>query len=296
MTIAVILIITGFAGALVFLDDRDTSAVGSITVTDDRGHNIIFESHPQRIVSLGSSFTEALFEIGAGELVVGVDKYSDYPPAALNKTNVGSGYTLNQEAIMALEPDCVIIWSYCTDSIETLEGLSVPVLAFYPGSINDVMGVIERLGNVTGKATAANELISGMEQIVDSISVALQNLTQTEKPKVYFELKSGKSVGPETLTNELIEMAGGINIYANAASSYPQPSSEYIIAENPDIIVIEDQSLKTNGDITSQEGWETLDAVKDHQIFRLNKDLNSCTPRVVDALQTMSHWFHLDLC
>jgi len=294
--IVVMVVIASFVGALVLMGDQGGSGTGAITVTDDRGQNVTFETHPQRIVSLGASFTEVLFTIGADDQVVGVDKYSDYPPAALNKTNVGSGYTINPEAVMALDPDCVIIWSYCTESITTLEGLDVPVLAFYPGSVDDIMAVIDCLGEVTGKTSEAGNLVSGMRQIIDGISDALQNLTQEERPKVYFELKSGKTVGSGTITNELIGMAGGLNIYGNATTTYPQPSSEYIIAENPDIIIVEDQSPKTNGDIVSQEGWDSINAVHDNLIYRINKDLNSCTPRVVEALQTFAHWLHPDLC
>ena len=294
--IVVMVVIASFVGALVLMGDQGGSGTGAITVTDDRGQNVTFESHPQRIVSLGASFTEVLFTIGADDQVVGVDMYSDYPLAALNKTNVGSGYTLNPEAVMALDPDCVIIWSYCTESITTLEGLDVPVLAFYPGSVDDIMAVINCLGEVTGKTSEAGNLVSGMQQIIDGISDALQNLTQEERPKVYFELKSGKTVGSGTITNELIGMAGGLNIYGNATTTYPQPSSEYIIAENPDIIIVEDQSPKTNGDIVSQEGWDSINAVHDNLIYRINKDLNSCTPRMVEALQTFAHWLHPDLC
>ena len=270
-------------------------ASSNITITDWRGTNVTLDKYPQRIVSLGASFTEVLFSIGASDQLVGVDKYSDYPVAALEKVNVGSGYTLNQEAVMALDPDCVICWGYATSTIETLEGLGVPTLVYYPSSLEDVMWTIGSIGNATGKKTAAQELVGGMQQVISDISEALQNLTEEDKPKVYFELKSGKSVGPSTLTNQLIEMAGGINIYANATSTYPQPSSEFIIGEDPDIIVVEDQSPKTNGDISSQEGWDAISAVDDNLIYRLNKDLNSCTPRVIDALQALAHWFHPDL-
>jgi len=221
--------------------------------------------------------------------VIGVDTYSDYPAAALQKTNVGSGYTLNSDLVMAMDPDCVICWGYQTSTIETLKGLGVPVLAYYPGGISDILWTIQSIGNVTGKKSAAQDTVAGMQQIIDEITGVLQNLTEGEKPKVYFEMKIGKSVGPGSITDELIQLAGGINIYGNATTKYPQPSPEYIIGENPDIIIIEDQSTKTNNDIVSQEGWDSINAVKYNQIYRINKDLNSCTPRVVEALQSFAH-------
>lgn len=296
LAIVIIVVVAAVVGAFIYLDKGgEDNTESTITITDYRGTNVTLPKYPQRIVSLGGSFTEVLFAIGAQDQVVGVDKYSDYPPAALNKTNVGSGYTLNQEAVMSLDPDCVICWGYQTDTIETLEGLDVPVLVYYPGSVEEIIWTIESLGDATGRVQSAQDLVSGMQQIIDGIEEALSNLTVEEKPKVYFELQTGKTVGPGSITNDLIEMAGGINIYGNATTKYPQPSSEYIISENPDIIVVEEQSPKTNGDIASLEGWDVIDAVENNQIYRIDQNLNSVTPRLVDALQAFAHWFHPDL-
>jgi iron complex transport system substrate-binding protein len=296
IAVIIVIVISGVVGGFIYLNDNnDEGTEATLEITDWRGQNVTIPQYPERIVSLGGSFTEVLFSIGAQDQVVGVDKYSDYPPAALEKTNVGSGYTLNQEAVMALDPDCVICWGYQTNTIETLEGLGVPVLVYYPGNIQEILWTIESIGNATGRAQAAQDLVSGMESIIDDISLSLSNLTEEEKPKVYFELQSGKSVGPGSITNDLIAMAGGINIYGEDATVYPQPSSEYIIDANPDIIVIEDQSLKNNQDISSLEGWDVIDAVENSQIYRIDKNLNSVTPRIVEALQAFAHWFHPDL-
>ena len=294
--VIIVVVMAGILGGFIIMNNSADDETGTtLEITDWRGDNVTIPKYPQRIVSLGGSFTEVLFSIGAQDQIVGVDKYSDYPPAVLEKTNVGSGYTLNQEAVMALDPDCVICWGYQTDTIETLEGLGVPVLVYYPGNVEEILWTIESLGNVTGRVKAAQDLVSGMEQIIGGISSALSNLTDEDKPKVYFELKTGKSVGPGTITNDLIEMAGGINIYGDAPTKYPQPSSEYIIDVNPDIIIIEDQSLKTNNDIATLEGWDAIDAVENNQIFRIDQNLNTVTPRLVEALETVAHWFHPDL-
>jgi iron complex transport system substrate-binding protein len=293
--VIIVVVMAGILGGFIIMNNSTDDETGTtLEITDWRGDDVTIPKYPQRIVSLGGSFTEVLFSIGAQDQIVGVDKYSDYPPAALEKTNVGSGYTLNQEAVMVLDPDCVICWGYQTDTIETLEGLGVPVLVYYPGTVEEILWTIESLGNVTGRVKAAQDLVSGMEQIIDGISSALSNLTDEDKPKVYFELKTGKSVGPGTITNDLIEMAGGINIYGDAPTKYPQPSSEYIIDVNPDIIIIEDQSLKTNNDIATLEGWDAIDAVENNQIFRIDQNLNTVTPRLVEALETFAHWFHPD--
>ncbi|MFP4546443.1 MAG: ABC transporter substrate-binding protein [Methanomassiliicoccales archaeon] len=294
IAVAIVLVVAAAVGAITVLDDdRDEENIGEITISDYRG-NVTLSKYPENIVSLGSSFTEVLFSIGAGEQIVGVDKYSDYPPAALEKANVGSGYYLSTEALMELDPDLVICWGYQTETIETLEGLDVPLLVFYPSSLQEIQDVIIKLGNATGNDDNARDLVNGMQETVDQIDEALQNVTQEEKPKVYFELRSGKSVGSGSITDELIEMAGGINIYAND-SQHPEPKTEYIIDQDPDIIIVEDQHEMSHQDIASQAGWDQIDAVQEDRIYRINGDLVSSNPRVVDALETFAHWFHPDL-
>lgn len=295
MVAAIVVIIVVIMAAFAYVATTDNSGTGSVIITDDRGENVTVPKYPQRIVSLGSSFTEVLFALGAGDQVVGVDQNSKYPAEALNKTNVGGGYTVNVEAITALNPDCIVIWSFATGAVNTLEGLDLPVLAFYPRSIADVMSVIERLGVATGNEDTADDLVSGMQAVMDEVADKVKDLTDEEKPKVYFELRSGKSVGPGTFTHELITLAGGINIYANATTSYPEPSAEWVINENPNIIIVEDQSTVANEDFATRPGWSVVDAVINDQIFRINGDIVSSNPRVVDALMQFAMWLHPDL-
>lgn len=296
LAVVSVVILAGIVGAVIILSTGNQNTTGDLVIMDDRGQNVTIPKYPQRIVSLGTSFTEILFAIGADHQVVGVDKTSTYPSGALSKTNVGSFYTLNAENVTILEPDCVITWTFATNTISTLEGLGIPVIAYNPTSISDTMRVIESIGNATGKSSAAINLISQMEDKIEAVTSKLTGINPEMKPKAYFELRNGKTVGPGALADELISLAGGINIYGSNASKYPQPSTEFIVASNPDVIIVENQSSKTNDDFVDWIGVGSgVNAVDLDKIYRINGALVTACPRVVDALEMFAHWFYPEL-
>jgi iron complex transport system substrate-binding protein len=294
MAVIIVVISASIIGAFALMSNGNDNTTGMLTVKDDRGKDVNITKYPQRIVSLGTSFTEILFAIGADGQVVGVDKTSTYPAGALSKTNVGSFYTLNAENVTALEPDCVITWTFATSTISTLEGLGFPVIAYNPTSISDTMRVIRSIGNATGKSSAANDVVDLMQQRIDGITDKVAGISQENKLKVYFELRNSKTAGPGALADELISMAGGVNIYGNNASKYPQPSLEFIVDSNPGVIIVENQSSKTNADIASWIG-SGVSAVDQEKIYRIDGALVTACPRVVDALEMFAQWLYPDL-
>jgi iron complex transport system substrate-binding protein len=296
LAVVTVVILAGIVGAVIILSTGNQNTAGDLVIMDDRGQNVTIPKYPQRIISLGTSFTEILFAIGADHQVVGVDKTSTYPSGALSKTNVGSFYTLNAENVTILEPDCVITWTFATNTISTLEGLGIPVIAYNPTSISDTMRVIESIGNATGKSSAAVNLVNQMEDKVEAVTSKLSGINPEMKPKAYFELRNGKTVGPGALADELISLAGGINIYGSNASKYPQPSTEFIVESNPDVIIVENQSPKTNDDFVEWIGIGSgVNAVDQGKIYRINGALVTACPRVVDALEMFARWFYPEL-
>ena len=292
--IVIVVILASAIGAFILVDSGNDNDSGTFTVLDDRGQNVTIPKYPQRIVSLGTSFTEILFAIGADGQVVGVDKTSMYPAGALSKTNVGSFYTLNAENVTALEPDCIITWSFATSTISTLEGLGFPVIAYNPTSLSDTMRVIKSMGNATGKSAEANALVDQMQLRIDAVTENVSGISLGDRVKAYFELRSGKTTGPGSLADELITIAGGVNIYGNNASKYPQPSLEFIIESDPDVVIVENQSSKTNDDIGAWIG-SGVSAVDNDRIYRIDGALVTACPRVVDALEQFAEWFYPDL-
>jgi iron complex transport system substrate-binding protein len=263
-------------------------------IIDERGKSITFDGVPQRILSMGSSFTEVFYAISADSHIVGVDSSSKYPAEVSQKINVGSFYTVNTEAVLAANPDCVVTWSFATTTISTLESNGMKVVCYNPGSVNGVFRVINSLGNLTGHQSDAISLVQDMRARIHAVELKVAGVPESQRPQVYFELRSGKSVGPGTIADELITIAGGKNIYASASIKYPLFNSEYIISSDPDVIVIENQSAKTNAQIEGIAGWETITAVQDHRILRINGELVSSTPRLVDALEQLEAYFYPD--
>lgn len=260
-------------------------------IVDERGKPISFDAVPTRILSMGGSFTEIFYAIGAEGHLAGVDSSSKYPAEVSEKTNVGSFYTLNLEAVLAANPDCIVTWTFATSTISTLESNGLKVVCYNPGSVAGVMSVIYSIGNLTAHEQEAKGLVADMQSRLRAVEERVSAIPEDQRPEVYFELRSTKSAGPGTIANELISMAGGKNIYATASVKYPLFNSEYIISSNPDFIVIEDQSTKTNAQIEGTAGWNTINAVQQHHIFRINGELVSSTPRLVDAVEQMANYF-----
>jgi cobalamin transport system substrate-binding protein len=262
------------------------------TIVDERGMTISFDSIPTRIVSMGGSFTEIFYAIGADSNLIGVDSSSKYPVEVSEKTNVGSFYTLNLEAVLATDPDCVVTWTFATSTISALEANGLKVVCYNPGSVAGVMSVINSIGNLTGHEDGAAGLVDNMQARLKAVEQRVAGIPEDQWPSVYFELRSTKSVGQGTIADELISLAGGKNIYATSSVKYPLFNSEYIISSDPSFIVIENQSTKTNAQIEATAGWNTITAVQQHHILRINGELVSSTPRLVDAVEQMAEYFY----
>ncbi len=239
---------------------------------------------PDRIVSLSSASTEDLFAVGAGRRVVAADEYSTYPPDA-PRTRM-NGFEPNVEAIAKYRPDLVVI-SQSVDQIEPqLAALRIPVL--YEPAPNNLAGAyaqIAQLGQATGHASKAGLVIAKMQRQVAAIVASVPR--QNPPLSVYHELdQSYYSASSQTFLGQLYALLGLRNIADEAAkaSVYPQLTSEYIVASNPDLIVLADtvccgQSQRT---VAARPGWRNIAAVRDHAVLAVNDSVASeWGPRVV---------------
>ncbi len=266
----------------------------NVSFIDGVGRTIKITKTPERIVSVASSSTEILYEIGCGDKIVGVDKYSDYPSDAENKTNVGSCYSPNLEIIVGLNPDLVITWWYGRSSIKSLEDKTT-VMYINPESVDDVMDLIKLYGLIMNKTSESESFVDEMQNKIDNITNTVEGLNKTERPYVYYELsKKGRSTGQGTFTNELIFMAGGINIAADEPLRYPDLTDEYIIAENPKVIVVVSYGAAVD-EIKNRDGWENISAVKNNRVYSIDTHKVTSNPRLVDGLEQFARWFHPDL-
>ena len=269
--------------------------VPALTLIDGAGRTVNITRTPERVVSIASSVTEILYALGCGDMLVGVDKYSDYPPEVKEKPCVGSAFSLNVEMVLDLKPDLVLTWWYAEEAIRALEERGITVFAINPQSVYDVLQTIRTIGLIVGRSEEANSLAARMQDVVDEVTDRTKGLAKADRPLVYYELGTPmKTTGPGTFTNELIFMAGGINIAAEEPVRYPLLSSEYIIARDPDVIVVVSYGASPE-EIKAREGWQGIDAIKNDRVYVIDTHLVTCSPRIAQGLEQFARWFHPEL-
>jgi iron complex transport system substrate-binding protein len=249
---------------------------------------------PERIVSLSPTHTEMLFAIGAGDRLVAVEEFSDFPAEALELPNELSGFEPNVEAIAAFEPDLVVIGGDFTGLGDQLDAIGIgwwdgPAAA----TLDDTYAQIEQLGAVTGQVAEAAELVAQMQTDIDAIIAG--TVVPDEPLTFYHELDPTYfSADSTTFIGELYSLLGLRNIADGAEGNtggFPQLNAEFIVSADPDLIFLADtkccgESAET---VAARDGWGTITAVVDGNVIEMDDDIASrWGPRVVDYLAAVS--------
>ena len=269
-----------------------TTPAFPVTVDADNGQVTVEES-PESIVSLSSVATEMLFAMGAGDQVVAVDDQSNYPEDA-PVTDL-SGFTPNVEAILAHEPDLVVISYDPGHLVASLEAAGVPVLSYGAAlTLDDTFRQIEALGTATGHvedAVVLNESIqTDLEEIVaDAPDVAEGTSYYHEIDNTFYSATSTSFIGQIYALFGLDNIADPADA-DGAAFGYPQLSAEFIVSADPDLIFLANTSYgETPETVAARPGWDALSAVQDGNVVPLDSDVASrWGPRVVDFAQAVS--------
>lgn len=280
----------------------------NLTLVDDQGYVLNLTSYPNRIVSLSPSNTEILFKVGAGDKVVAVTDYCNYPYnftawiKAGNMTSVGGYTTPNIEVIVSLKPDLIVAALDQDKVVDTLRGMGLKVLVLDPDNIGGVLSDIALVGRATNKDVESAAVVSDLRHLIDA--VVSKVAYSTSKPKVYYEVWYDPlwSTGSESWENGLIEKAGGINIFADQRINYFEPSSEAIVQYNPDMIIFPLSHGAGNpywgsfSQVKERPGWGTISALKHDRLYTIDADIMSRPgPRIVDALEILVKIIHPEL-
>jgi iron complex transport system substrate-binding protein len=249
-------------------------------------------SVPQRIVSLSPTATEDLFAIGAGPQVVAVDDQSNYPANA-PKTKL-SGYTPNAEAIAGYKPDLVVIAGNPSGLVAALGKLHMRTLLQPPAeNLAGAYAQIEKLGAVTGHAARAHAVVTKLRR---SIGQVVASMPQAAKGLSFYEELSPDyySATSKTFTGQVLTLLGLKDI-ADAAdktgSHYPKLSAEFIVAADPDLIVLADTTCcgQTAAKVKARPGWSSINAVTNGGVVGVSDDIASrWGPRIVDFMRTVA--------
>jgi iron complex transport system substrate-binding protein len=233
------------------------------------------QSIPQRIVSLSPASTEILFAVGAENQIVAVSDFSDYPPQAQNLPKVGGfdGKTLSLEKILSFNPDFVYLTNVMHNHlIPHFESLNIDYYLSDANSFEQVKNEILQIAKITGHTSTGENLVKEIDSAITKINSQNQLL---QKATVYWEVWNSPfmSVGNSSFINDLIKTAGGINIFQEIAQAYPTVSEETIVAKNPQIIIIPQNSGITVDSVKNRKGWSQIDAVKNDKIFIVDDNL-----------------------
>ena len=279
-----------------------TSTSSSIVITDQTGRTVTLPDIPQKIISLSPGNTEILFALGLGDRVIGRTEYCNYPAEALDVPSIGGFSTPNVEEIVALEPDLILAANiHIAEIVPQLEGYGLNVLCLDPADISDILDAITLVGEATAAESAAQTLVNNMQNRVDAVTAKTDGLTQAEKKRVLYIIWHDPlmAAGSGTFHDELIQMAGGINI-AGDLEGYPTLDMEAVIAADPEIIIAgvgmgdgEDQSLVF---MQEEERLADTTARQNDAVYPMDMDIiGRPGPRIVDALEQFAAYIHPEL-
>lgn len=263
-------------------------AGAEIRVTDDTGQPIILEKPAQRIISLAPYITELLFAAGAGEAIVGVTAFSDYPEAARSLKQVGGGGGLDLEAIMALQPDLVVAWQSGNPrgQVERLQSLGITVFFSEPRRLQDVPATLRRFGRLAGTESAAAVQVDSFNRRYAELH---EEYAQRPQVSVFFQIwdQPLMTLNGEHLFSDVVRLCGGENVFNALSALAPQIDVEAVLLANPDVIVIaaddSDSSL-----LAAWQRWPQLSAVKQGHVYAIPREqLVRHSPRILDGAERL---------
>ena len=289
--------------ALLLAACSPASAVTVINLTDGLNRTVTLHGPAKRIVSLAPSNTELLYEVGAGAQVVGRDDFSDFPAEAKALPSVGGSMgNYNLEAIAALKPDLVLAAGINTpEDVKSLEDQGLTV--FYlnnPKHLVDLYQNLQTVGTLTGKTKQAATLVQSLQRRIQALIDKLPTITTHYK--VYYELDATDptkpfTAGPGSYINIILETAVDHHIGSVLLSPYASISSEEVIKQNPDFILLGDAAFGvTVESVLQRPGWSAINAVKNKHVFVFDDNIvNRPTARIVDAIEMLAKMLHPDV-
>jgi iron complex transport system substrate-binding protein len=235
-------------------------------IKDSTGQTVTVPAHPERVLSLCSSATDTILRLGEGARLAGIDEYSRVVPGATHLPVLGKGSAISREQVLAREIDLAIVWWFQDDVAQLLADLRVPVAKLRCSRADDVPASIRLVGQCLGATNAAHAL-------AQSVAEKLARLAPTDTRttlRVYLELYSPfKTSGRDSYMNDLIELAGGRNIAADATGPILL-SSEQLLAADPQCVVLL-AGFGTPEQFARRGGLENLSAVKARRVHILDR-------------------------
>jgi len=259
----------------------------------------------RRIISLVPAVTEMLFAIGAGPRVVAVSSYDTYPPEVKGLPGVGALLDPNVERILSLKPDLVIVYGSQTDLMKQLDRAGIAAFNYRHGGLSAIADTIRRLGQRTGDAAEADAVAARIDRGLDEIRAKVKDTPRPRTLLVFgrerFALRGIYASGGVGFLHDMLETAGGTNVFAEVKMEAVQATTEQILAMRPDVVleVRAANSAFPTGEreqeLTTWKALGSVPAVRNNRVLFLFDDrIVIPGPRVVQGTEALARALHPD--
>jgi iron complex transport system substrate-binding protein len=263
------------------------------TLTDETGRTVLVADHPHRIICLAPSITDSVFALGAGDDVVAISDYVEYPAAALKKPSVGSILSPSIEAILNLHPDLVLGIPHLNDNstFDQLRRLGLPVYLIDAHGLAGILRSITDIGQAINRPSQASTLVGQLQRRIDAVHsrVAGKPIVSVFMPLSYDPVVT---IGKGSFITEIIAAAGGHSVTADIAQEWPLISMEAVIARAPQSLLLSKDGQITLAVLKTRPGWSNLAAVRAGRIYFVDKRIDLPSPVAIDALEELAQSLH----
>lgn len=270
--------------------DNSLSTISTREVVDDLGRKIKIPVKIERIVSLAPNLTETVFAIGAGNKLIGVTTFCNYPEETAKINKIGDTINPNLEAIIALKPQVVFVStaSQIENFTKTLEQQNIAVFVTNPQNIDGIYQSILQIGDVVGEAEKAKILVESLRKRAADVEA---RTLSAKDVKVFVQIAKEPlfTVGKNSFMTDLVGRAGGISVTADVNEAYPKFSKETALALQPEAIILSE----SDDNQEPNDVFKNSPAVKNGKIFKIKADLLSRPgPRMFDGLEQIAKALH----
>jgi ABC-type Fe3+-hydroxamate transport system substrate-binding protein len=261
-------------------------AQAAVTVVDDAGDTVAVHIPAHRIASLIPATTELLFAIGAGDRLVGRTEWCDYPPQARRVDNLGDGINPNLEAILARRPDLVILYNTAQHAAAArrLRDLGVPTLRLATDALSDV----DRLAGLFGRLTGHERQADSVGAVFDTALASASMPAAGRRPKVLLLVweQPPMTIGRGSFLNDLVERAGGQNLFADVPATSGNVSIEAVAVRDPDLILTTSAGPAA---FARRPEWQVVRAVREQRFLHVSgSEFNRPSPRSPSAIRQLA--------
>jgi iron complex transport system substrate-binding protein len=260
---------------------------GTVVVVDDAGDSVAVRVPAARVVSLIPASTELLFAIGAGRAVVGRTEWCNYPSEAAAVPNLGAGINPNVEAVIAARPDLVVLYNSAQHAVVAtrLRELAIPTIRINTDALADVPRIGKMLGRLTGHEREADS----MSAVFDTALASATRESRAERRLTVLLLvweQPPMTIGRGSFLSELVERAGGENLFADVKTSSAPVSIEAVSARNPDLILT---TAAGPASFATRPEWRVVEAVRDRRFLSVSgSEYDRPGPRSPQAIRALA--------